>query len=273
LKYNILNNGGVNQNMQKTETTPKTHGKPVIAEIFNNKSLSDDVFQITLNCEEIAKKSRPGQFVSVLCDDLILRRPFSIAYVDDKNFQIIYKIKGKGTEFMSGLESGKFLNILGPLGKGFSVSDKKALLVGAGVGIAPVMFLSKVLEKNNTPFMLLGGFQKSLKIDEITDKSYNMVTEDGSSNLKGRINDYLEDLISKFNPEKIYACGPEIVLKYTVETAKKYNIELEIALEREFACGIGVCMGCSVKILENDKEINRRICKDGPVFDGRSVIW
>jgi len=259
--------------MHRIEINSKTVGKPVLAEIISNNSLSDDIFQITLGCEKIAKKAHPGQFVSVLCDDLTLRRPFSIANADDKNFQIIYKVKGKGTGFISGLEHGKFLNIVGPFGNGFSVSNKKALLVGAGVGIAPVMFLSKVLEENNAPFMLLSGFQKSLNIDEINQKNHQMVTEDGSSGLKGRINDYLDNFIEKFNPEIIYACGPEIVLKYTVESAKKYNIESEVSLEREFACGIGVCMGCSIKVIENGKEVNRRICKDGPVFDGRSVIW
>lgn len=251
----------------------KVIGKPLLAEIIDNKSLSDDIFQITLNCEDIAKKAVPGQFVSVLCKDLILRRPFSIANAYADKFQIIYKVKGKGTEFISGLKQGNFLNIVGPFGNGYTIPENNSLLIGAGVGIAPVMFLSKVLEKNNTPFTLLAGFQKSLSINELSKNNCYMVTEDGSSGLKGRINDYLENFIEKYKPEKIYACGPEIVLKYAVEAANKYNIESEIALEREFACGIGVCMGCSVKILENSKEVNRRICKDGPVFNGRSVIW
>jgi len=255
------------------EMNSKTIGKPLLAEVISNKSLADDIFQITLNCEDIAKKALPGQFVSILCKGLILRRPFSIANVDDNNFQVIYKIKGKGTEFISEIKQGDFLNIVGPFGNGFNVSDKNTLLVGAGVGIAPVMFLSKVLEKNKIPFTLLSGFQKSLNISELPDDNCYMVTEDGSSDLKGRINDYLDGFIEKYKPEKIYACGPEIVLKYTVEAAKKYNIESEVALEREFACGIGVCMGCSIKVFENNKEVNRRICKDGPVFNGRSVIW
>lgn len=254
------------------EINSKNLGKPLMAEIISNKSLADDVFEITLRCEDIAKKAIPGQFVSILCEDLILRRPFSIANAKDNSFQIIYKIKGKGTEFMSALKTGQLLNIIGPLGNSFTVSNKNALLVGAGVGIAPVMFLSKVLERNNTSFKLLSGFQKSIKIDDLSDNHY-MVTEDGSSDLKGRINDYLEDFIERYKPEKIYACGPEVVLKYTVEMAKKYNIESEIALEREFACGIGVCMGCSIKVLENNKEVNKRICKDGPAFDGESILW
>lgn len=248
-------------------------GKPLFANVVKNKKLSEDVFQITLNCAYVTKNAVPGQFVSVLCDDLILRRPFSIANVDRENFQIIYKIKGKGTEFISKLKQGESINIVGPLGKGFSIQNKKSLLIGAGVGIAPVLFLSKVLEKKNLPFKLVAGFQKYMQIDEITESNSFIITEDGSSELKGRINDHLIRIIEQYKPDILYSCGPEIVLKYVVEAAKKHNILSEVALEREFACGTGVCMGCSIKVLENNEEVNRRICKDGPVFDGRSMLW
>jgi dihydroorotate dehydrogenase electron transfer subunit len=251
----------------------KIKGKPLFAEVIENKKLSEEIYQITLLSDHVSQNAEAGQFVSLLCDDLILRRPFSIANVDGETFQIIYKVKGKGTEFIAGLKQGEAVNIIGPLGKGFSIQNKKSLLIGAGVGIAPVLFLSNVLKKRNLPFKLIAGFQKSLPIDEMSKNNSHIITEDGSSELKGRINDHLDRIIEEYKPEILYSCGPEIVLKYVVEAAKKYNIESEVALEREFACGSGVCMGCSIKVLENGKEVNRRICKDGPVFDGGSMLW
>ncbi|MFH0702428.1 MAG: dihydroorotate dehydrogenase electron transfer subunit [bacterium] len=253
----------------------KTEKLLLIANVINNLKLDDNIYQITLNCREVAENALPGQFISVLCKDKVLRRPFSIAYTDQDNFEIIYKIKGEGTNYISSLKSGDNLDIIGPLGNGFNILDKnkKALLVGGGVGVAPLIFLSKILEEKQISYVLLAGFQKLLNIQNFPHSKSFIVTEDESSGFAGRINDYLEDVINTHKPEKIYACGPKPVLKFVTEMAIQHDIEIEVALERDFACGIGVCMGCTIQIKKNNKLVNKRICKDGPVFDGRSIIW
>lgn len=241
--------------------------------VINNIQLSSDIYQITIESPEIAQKAVPGQFVAIFCKDLILRRPFSIANVEGNNLQVIYKTKGKGTEYISSLKSGNEVDIIGPLGTGFNITKDKALLVAGGVGIAPLIFLAKSLEKQQIPYNLLAGFQTLLNIPEIDIHHNYIVTEDSSSKYKGRVNDYLEEIIIRHKPGKIYSCGPTPVLKIVTDMAIKHNIEVEVALEKEFACGIGVCMGCSIQIKEDNKILNKRICKDGPVFDGRSVLW
>jgi len=241
--------------------------------VIDNRALNEEIYKITIHSPEIAKNAFPGQFVSVLCNDLMLRRPFSIASCIDDQIEIIYKIKGKGTEYISSLKKNNEINIMGPLGKKFNISEEKSLLVGGGVGTAPLVFLSKVLKEKNIPHAFVEGYRTNTKIGKIhADKIYT-ITEDGSSERKGLINDYTEEILSVEKPQIIYACGPLPVLEYIVKTSQKYNIQSQVALEREFACGVGVCMGCSIKVKENGSVVNKRICKDGPVFDGESLLW
>ena len=287
---------------------------PHTAKVLNNIKLSGDTGKIIFRNKIIAENSAPGQFVSILCEDLLLRRPFSVANSKDDTFEIIYKIKGKGTQFLAGLKNGDSANIIGPLGKGFSPENKNSLLIGCGVGIAPIIFLSDILAKsginhtslvctqtylchsegfspknlsnhegkqpNRFPpsFLIFNqkiGVPASLRMTNSNSSNDNkiIITEDGSAGLKGRLDNHLENIIKEVKPEKIYTCGPTAAMAYICKTAEKYNITTEVALERDFACGTGVCMGCVIQIKENDKLINKRICKDGPVFLGSEVVW
>ena len=246
---------------------------PMTAKVIANTPLSKDVYEISLDCKEIAGNSIPGQFVSILCENLTLRRPFSIANVDNNTIKIIYKLKGDGTRYISKLKDGQEVNLIGPLGKGFNIIPENSLLIGAGVGIAPVLFLSKELEKRQVPYRLLAGFQTLTNLTDLDRDKSLIITEDGSSGYQGRIIDYLKDEIIENKPQKIYSCGPEIVLKQVIDMANEYNIPVEVALEKKFACGIGVCMGCNVQIKENNTVKSKRICNDGPVFEGGSIVW
>ena len=242
-------------------------------EIVENIAISDNMYKLVICAPDIAKNASPGQFVSVLCDDLVLRRPFSIAGIEDDNIVLIYALKGQGTAYMAELNKGDNLDILGPLGKSFNITDQKALLLGAGVGIAPMIFLSQVLTNKNIPFQFLSGFRKNLSILQLKTPYSQIITDDGSSGFAGTVNDYLASTIIQYGIEKIYTCGPIPVMRYAVEVAQKYNIDIEVAMEKKFACAVGVCMGCSIEVNKNGQIINQRICKDGPVFDGKEVVW
>jgi len=244
-----------------------------IAQVISNYKISDDIYRARFKCPEVATNAKPGQFVSILCSDLILRRPFSIAKAQDDWFEVIYKIKGKGTTIISNFKNEDEVDLIGPLGKGFNLTSQKALLLGAGVGSAPVIFISQYLKMQKTPYVMLNGFRNKVEIPELEEESSYIVTEDASTPYKGSVNDYVEKMIVEHNIEKIYTCGPSVVMKHAVEMARKYDIEIETAMEREFACGIGVCMGCNIKIYQDNKLINKRICKDGPVFNGKDVVW
>lgn len=256
---------------------------PHIAEVLSNISISDDTGKITFKNKTIAENAFPGQFVSILCEDLLLRRPFSVANAKDDTFEVIYKIKGKGTQYISGLKCGDSADIIGPLGKGFNPENKNSLLIGCGVGIAPIVFLSNLLTKAGIIHTSIASTQTNLNLNYHCEKEQSsdaaicnnqiIITEDGSAGLKGRLDNHLENIIRDVKPEKIYTCGPTGAMAYVCNIAEKHNIPAEVALERDFACGTGVCMGCVVQIKENDKIINKRICKDGPVFSGNEVVW
>lgn len=241
--------------------------------VTENIYLSPNICKILIECPEIAKNAKPGQFVSIFCENLTLRRPFSISKIVGNIFSIIYNIKGEGTEFIASLKKGSDIDLIGPLGNGFKLENKKTLLLGAGAGVAPMLFLAQALDSKNIEYSMLSGFRSMVEISELNRANSIVVTDDGSSGIKGSVNDYIEKIIESKGIEKIYSCGPTPVLKQAVAVAAKYNIDVEVALEKVFACGIGVCMGCVIEIIEDGIVKNKRICKDGPVFRGESLVW
>ena len=226
-----------------------------------------DLFYITINAPYFSAK--PGQFISVQCADYTLRRPFSIMDFYDDKITILFKLKGKGTKYISELSEGDKINFSGPFGNGFTIEQKKSLLIAAGVGIAPIYFLKKELNSQNIENRLIAGF---VGIDAVVQKNnIDLIsTDDGSYGNKGSILQYIAEEIKNYNPEKIYACGPSIVLKNICQTAANLKIETEIAMEKEMACSIGVCRGCVIE-LQNGQ--NASVCKDGPVFKGSEIKW
>ncbi len=214
----------------------------------------------------------PGQFISIYCDGLTLRRPFSV-FSNSKNIiGILFKERGKGTNYIKSLRKGDFIDIAGPFGNGFDIKESKSLLVGAGIGIAPMSFLKNTLDKMNIENMLISGFLNKSEIPSCVnlDKIY---TDDGSIGEKGSVLNYLGQIIQDYNPEIIYACGPSVVLKTVADIGKTFDIKTQIAMEKVMACGIGVCRGCVINIMKDGKVANATVCKDGPVFDGSEVIW
>lgn len=261
------------------QSVTKTKG-PHQAEVLSNKKLADDMLMMVLKNSTVAHTARAGQFVSVLCEDLIIRRPLSIAGVEEDTFRLVYRIKGRGTNYLASMKSGEFVDLLGPLGNGFNVENKNSLLVGCGVGVAPMLFLSDTMRVMGIKHTLLVCSQTALKIENIEhiENTPNMlrITEDGSDGLKGRLDEHLEKILEDCKPHKIYTCGPNGAMAYISKIAQNRQntgIPVEAALEREFACGTGVCMGCVIKVKEGEEVINRRICKDGPVFNAQEVVW
>lgn len=242
-----------------------------LSEVVENRQLSQNMYKISVYSPAVATVSKPGQFVSVLCKDLTLRRPFSIASIDGDIFSLVYNLKGEGTMYMSALKSGVDIDVVGPFGNGFNLTKEKALLLGAGAGIAPMIFLSQAMKDQNIEHFCMAGFRTNFDIPNV--RPDLIITEDGSSGVQGLIGDYIDTIVKSNNIRKIYACGPTAVLKQSVESAKKHNIAVEVAIEKVFACGNGVCMGCSIQTFENGELKNKRVCKDGPVFDGRVLVW
>jgi len=247
---------------------------PFTARVLENKTISNSIYKMICECEQVAKTAIPGQFVSILCEDLTLRRPFSIANAYNNSFEVIYKVKGAGTAFLANLSNGDEIDLIGSLGNGFSSEkNKKHLLIGCGVGIAPVYFLANTFKQKNIDYTLLACSASKIDFEEKNSLNTIYITEDGSKGAKASLKDALNRIIESEKPDKISICGPNKAMEFAVKLAKANNIEIETALEREFACGTGVCMGCTIKICQNGLLLNKRICKDGPVFNGHEVIW
>ena len=229
--------------------------------ILNIKKIAKDTCKMDIL--SLMEKADAGQFISILCPNTTLRRPFSIANFENQIITILFKLKGDGTNYLSSLNKNDEIDFIAPLGNYFDIKNKKALLVGAGIGIAPMLFLKQTLNKKNIENYLITGFKSE---DEIIKGSDETV-------VGGSVIDNLEKIIQDKKTEIIYSCGPIPVLKKISEISNKYNIPSQIAMEKIMACSIGVCRGCVINIRKNNEIINASVCKDGPIFEGREVIW
>ncbi len=240
-----------------------------IGTIQKIEEINKNVYSIEFAAPTL-KAISPGEYVSILCEGLTLRRPFSVADFRNSTITVLFKKKGKGTQYISSLKIGDKIEFSAPLGNTFKFGNKKTLLVGAGIGVAPLFYLNKKLKEIGAETFFVAGF---LTAEDILGDFDFISTDDGSNSNRGSICDYLEQIITDFKPEKIVSCAPHPVLKIVAETAQKYDIESEVAMEKIMACGIGVCRGCVIQIKKDGIIQNATVCKDGPVFNGGEVVW
>lgn len=256
-----------------------------IGTIEEIKEINEKVYSLSFSSPTLTN-IEPGEYLSILCDQLTLRRPFSIADFENDTVTVLIKKRGEGTNYLSTLKVGDNIEFSAPLGNTFKIENKKTLLIGAGIGVAPLFYLDKKLKEINAKTYFAAGFltQNDIisppplrgRVSEarVGGNSYNFVsTDDGSNSNKGSICDYLDKIIEEFKPEKIVSCAPHPVLKIIAQKAQEKGIECEVAMEKVMACGIGVCRGCVIKVIKDGKEQNATVCKDGPVFDGKEVVW
>ena len=238
------------------------------AKILSNQPVADKIFKLTVDAPELAKTSSAGQFVQVkIADELTLRRPLGIAGTQNGVITIFYRVVGLGTDILSKKRVGDHLNILGALGNGFSTPNGKILLVGGGMGLAPLLCAA---EKFNSD-VLIGGRnanEVNFWIDEFRPLVENIfiTTDDGSIGKKGFVTDLLPDINCDYSA--IYTCGPEIMMRGVAKFALDNNLPCEVSFEKRMACGLGACLSCSIDTIDG----RRKVCKDGPVFDARAVF-
>ncbi len=247
--------------------------------VVDNIPLNSTNFLIKLKGKTALPQLNPGQFVNVDIkglDDVFLRRPFSIFEVDyDENtLSLIVKILGKGSKKLTEIKIGEICNIVYPLGNGFTIPKiyERILLVGGGSGVAPMLFLSKVcgLEPRNVD-MLLGARTNNDHIDVTRYAQYgnlHFATEDGSLGEKGFVTQHSVFQNLKLY-DRIYACGPDAMMKAIAKEAKAANVFCEVSLENLMACGFGVCLCC----IEPTNDGNKTVCKHGPVFNIKDLKW
>lgn len=242
--------------------------------IVRQEELADNVYSMWIKTKDIAKNAKPGQFISIYTNDKshLLPRPISICEISGDMLRVVYRVVGEGTTQFSEMKAEGKLNVMGPLGNGYTLRDKKAILIAGGIGIPPMLELAKQLDCDKT--IVLGYRNKDIfLVDDF--KKYGKVviaTEDGSIGTKGNVMDAIKE--NGITGEVIYSCGPKPMLRAIKEWGLSNDIETQISLEEKMACGIGACLACVCKTKEKDEHSqvnNKRVCKDGPVFFAEEV--
>ena len=245
------------------------------AVILRKKEIAAGIFDMWIGTEEIARLAKAGQFVMLYCSDgsRLLPRPISICEINpqEKSLRLVYRIAGKGTKEFSEMKEGMELTILGPLGNGFPQKETSAFVIGGGIGIPPMLELSKQL---NCKKQIILGFRDELFLEKEFEPygEVYIATEDGSAGTKGNVLDAVME--HGLEADVIYACGPLPMLRALKAYAKEHHMECFVSLEERMACGIGACLGCVCKSKETDSHTNvknKRICKEGPVFEAQEV--
>ena len=245
--------------------------KKIKAAVYSQVQLAEGIFSMWLGAGEMAKAAVPGQFIAVYPNDSarLLPRPISTCETDPEKelLRIVYRVAGEGTKELSSCRAGDTLSIMGPLGNGFPLKDKKALLIGGGIGIPPMLELAKALSCEKTAVLGYRDSQTFLAEEIGKYAGLAVATEDGSVGTKGTVLDAIK--AQGLKADIIYACGPTPMLRALKEYAAKEGIECWISLEERMACGVGACLGCvchSKDVDEHSNVRNKRVCKDGPVF-------
>lgn len=246
--------------------------------IKSNQKLADNIYKMSLYSEEGAGKIQCGQFinVSINSSEMLLKRPFGLFSYDEygKNVSFCYQVVGKGTSFLSKMTVGQKVSATIPLGNGFCLNEshKKVALIGGGVGVFPLHSVS--INYKEKEFYSYLGFRSSCNscvLDEFNGFSKtHIATDDGTLGETGNAVDLFFDNVTDNKPDIILACGPSVMLeslKVKLEE-KKLNIPTYVSLEERMGCGIGACLVCACKVIGNNGVIeNKRVCKDGPVFN------
>ena len=250
--------------------------KKEYAEVISQERIAQDIYSMWIKTEA-ASEARPGQFISMYPNDgsRLLPRPISICEIDKRagSLRVVYRVTGKntGTEGFSRLKAGDTIPVIGPLGNGFPVekaAGKKAFLIGGGIGVPPILELSKQMDCGKKQIIV--GYRDSetfLRKEFEQNGEVYISTEDGSVGTKGNVMDAVRENV--LEADIIYACGPTPMLRAIKTYAEENGIECYISLEERMACGIGACLACVCRSREKDHHSNvhnKRICKDGPVF-------
>jgi dihydroorotate dehydrogenase electron transfer subunit len=244
-----------------------------------------DFFRFSIDSPELGREARPGQFVMVKVSEgtyPLLRRPLGIHDADKDGIGLFFKIAGQGTEILSRKTPGDRLDIIGPLGKGFTVSaaakGRTAHLVGGGRGIAPLYFLARELARVGTrPVVFYGGrCLAELPLRDRFEKAGVKClcsTDDGSFGFPGLVTELLGHELAGAKPAMIYACGPDPMMKALAWLAAELGVPAEFSLESIMGCGIGACWGCVHRIRDEGGDGWAKICEEGPVFPGERILW
>jgi len=257
--------------------TKKQH---IVLQVVKSSSLNNNHIVLTCTCDTTLPVMVPGQFAEVSAGDTsgtFLRRPLSIHNYSktENSVEFLVQIVGNGSSLIAATEPGEYLDVILPLGKGFTLpeKDEKVLLVGGGCGVAPLLFLANEIKRIGAKSHILLGARDAENLMETEPLSLLgtlfVTTEDGSDGEKGFVTQHpvMADLEGEYT--RIYCCGPEPMMKAVAKIAQNNNTECEVSLENTMACGIGACLCCVTETIRG----NECVCTEGPVFNSKELKW
>ena len=258
----------------------------ISAEVLDIFAVAEGIYEMELAAPTVAAKAKPGQFLMVRPNALgqpFLGRPMGIYDVDQEkgSVTIMFEVHGKGTTLLAKVQKGDVLPVVAPLGNGFTVPDnlQRALVIGGGIGIAPLYPLILELKRRGVYVEVRLGAQTSdrlLAMDRLVvkDVPLDIYTDDGSMGTAGYPSKGLLDLLQEYPFDQIYCCGPMPLMRSVARIAAMGNTPCQVSLEERMGCGFGICVGCVVDHKAADGTVSKkRVCYDGPVFEGKEVFW
>lgn len=263
----------------------KQETKKFVAEcqVLSNVEIAPKVYKMILGGENIlpiCQQAKAGQFLNVYLKDksTLLPRPISICSVEKDRLEIVYKVVGKGTQELSNYEEGDGARISSSLGNGYDLEDlrqgDRALLVGGGVGIPPMIQLAKELARKKVSVTAIFGYQdETFLTEDVKEYCHQLYvcTETGCQGFKGNVVELMKAY--SLSGDQVFSCGPKPMLKALAGYCEEQQIPLQVSLEERMGCGFGGCVGCTCKIMVEGRLVQKAVCKDGPVFKGNEVVW
>ena len=253
------------------------------ARVVYTREIADNIFETMLYSPQISKHIKPGQFINILPSsdwNSVMRRPMSVSGQDNDNVSIIYKVVGYGTKLMKLWKVNEVVDILGPLGNYWTeYNDYNPILIGGGVGIAPIINLKNHLDDLNISHDIIMGARTKAEhfLDHNPKGGIYMSTDDGSLGVNGTVIDALNEIDYSVGDAKIFACGPPGMMEAVKDYSTYNHIVCDLAIETIMACGVGICQGCTVEINNaNAKKDSYRekyvlACIDGPIFKAMEI--
>lgn len=247
--------------------------------LISKAEIAHGIFDVTVQVPRIAAAASPGKFVNILCDGHTLRRPISICGFDAAQgaLRLVFEVRGKGTDWLSKREVGDVLDMTGPLGHGFSLTDsaKKAVIIGGGIGTPPLLPIAQFYGANAT---VITGFRSAnivcLQEDFVAAGAKTILcTDDGSMGFHGFTTQALEQHLQDNPCDILYTCGPKPMMRGIANIAKERGIPCVVSLEERMGCGVGACLCCATPTHDHKGSHMSRVCLNGPVFNAEEVDW
>mgnify|MGYP003262015245 CR=1 FL=1 len=249
--------------------------------VVGMSAIGDGTYWMTLEVGKMVEELglRAGQFLHVACGEgSLLRRPISVALTladePENTAALIFEVKGEGTRWLSKRKVGDMVDVLGPLGNGFSVEEGgRYLLVGGGIGTPPLLGYAEAFHENAVAVLGFRSADRAILVDRYREdcKEVYLCTDDGSAGRHGFVDAQVRDILEKDRGfTAILACGPKPMLKSVAKAAAEYGVPCQVSMEERMACGVGACLGCALQMADGTM---KHVCKDGPVFSAEEVDW